>query len=62
MGVSVDMLINDLAKQVSSNDYMFINQLMPVISPLSTDQRKVLIEFIELLSHYDISEQKQKED
>ena len=42
--------------------YMFTNQLLPVIAPLSADQRKVLVEFIELLSHYNISEKKPKDD
>lgn len=50
LGVTVDMLIDNTSNRVSSNDQIFYNQLFPLLSALSLNQRKILIEFIELLN------------
>ena len=52
LGVTVDMLIDNTSDRVSSNDQIFYNQLFPLLSSLSLNQRKILIEFIELLNKH----------
>ena len=52
LGVTIDMLIDNTSNRVSSDDQLFYNQLLPLISSLSVNQRKILIEFIELLNKY----------
>lgn len=52
LGVTVDMLIDNTSNRASSNDQLFYNQLFPLISSLSLNQRKMLIEFIELLNNH----------
>lgn len=56
LGVTIDMLINDKTDSVSSNDSLFYNQIQPLISGLSINQRKLLIDFIKLLSIYNVVE------
>lgn len=52
LGVTVDMLIDNTSNRVSSDDQLFYNQLFPLISSLSLNQRKILMEFIELLNNH----------
>ena len=52
LGVTMDMLIDNTSNRVSSNDQLFYHQLSPLISSLSINQRKILIEFIELLNNH----------
>lgn len=52
LGVTVDMLIDNTSNRASSDDQTFHNQLYPLISSLSLNQRKILIEFIELLNNH----------
>lgn len=52
LDVTVDMLINRTSQRVSANDQLFYNQIFPLISSLSINQRKILIEFIELLNNH----------
>jgi transcriptional regulator with XRE-family HTH domain len=52
LGVTIDMLIDNTSNRVSSDDQLFYNQLFPLISSLSFNQRKILIEFIELLNNH----------
>ncbi len=54
LGVTVDMLINNISDSVSANDYLFLNQLSPLVSSLSIEQRKMLVDYIELLKKYDV--------
>lgn len=54
LGVTVDMLINNISDQDFSNDRLFSNQIYPFISQLSINQRKMLVDFIELLSTYNV--------
>lgn len=54
LGVTVDMLIDNTSERASANDYLFSNQLFPLVSGLSVNQRKMLIDFIELLSGYSV--------
>lgn len=52
LGVTVDMLIDNTSNRVSSDDQLFYNQLSSSVSSLSLNQRKILIEFIELLNNH----------
>ncbi len=52
LDVTIDMLVDNTSSRVSSNDQLFYNQLFPLISSLSLNQRKILIEFIELLNKH----------
>lgn len=54
LGVTVDMLIDNTSDRASGNDYLFSNQLFPLISSLSINQRKMLIDFIDMLSDYTV--------
>ena len=57
---SVDMLIDNSSDRASGNDYFFSNQLLPLVSSLSVEQRKMLIDFIELLKDYDVDKNNTK--
>jgi len=59
-GVTVDMLIDNSSDRASGNDYFFSNQLLPLVSSLSVEQRKMLIDFIELLKDYDVDKNNTK--
>ena len=54
LGITIDMLINNTSDRVSANDSLFSNQIYPLISELSINQRKMLVEFLEILSTYDV--------
>lgn len=60
LGVTIDMLVDSTSERVSSDDRLFSNQILPVILELSANQRKMLTDFISLLTKYniDISETK----
>ena len=58
--VAVDMLIDNSSDRASGNDYFFSNQLLPLVSSLSVEQRKMLIDFIELLKDYDVDKNNTK--
>ena len=60
LGVTVDMLIDNSSDRASGNDYFFSNQLLPLVSSLSVEQRKMLIDFIELLKDYDVDKNNTK--
>lgn len=60
LGVTVDMLIDNTSERASGNDSLFFNQILPLISSLSVNQRKMLIDFIELLKNYDINKNNTK--
>ncbi len=60
LGVTVDMLIDNSSNRASGNDYFFSNQLLPLVSSLSVEQRKMLIDFIELLKDYDVDKNNTK--
>ena len=51
-GVTIDMLIDNTSNRASSDNQLFYNQLLSLISSLSLNQRKMLIEFIELLRNH----------
>ncbi|MFQ8650763.1 MAG: helix-turn-helix domain-containing protein [Clostridia bacterium] len=52
LGVTIDMLIDNTSNRASSDNQLFYNQLLSLISSLSLNQRKMLIEFIELLRNH----------
>lgn len=52
LGVTIDMLIDNTSNRASSDNQLFYNQLLSLISSLSLNQRKKLIEFIELLRNH----------
>ena len=52
LGVTIDMLIDNTSNRASSANQLFYNQLLSLISSLSLNQRKMLIEFIELLRNH----------
>lgn len=52
LGVTIDMLIDNTSSRASSDNQLFYNQLLSLISSLSLNQRKMLIEFIELLRNH----------
>ena len=52
LGVTIDMLIDNTSNRASSDNQLFYNQLLSLISSLSLTQRKMLIEFIELLRNH----------
>lgn len=52
LGVTIDMLIDNTSNRASSDNQQFYNQLLSLISSLSLNQRKMLIEFIELLRNH----------
>lgn len=54
LGVTVDMLIDNTSNRASTNDYLFSNQLFPLISSLSLNQRKMLLDFVDLLNGYSV--------
>ena len=60
LGVTVDMLIDNSSDRASGNDYFFSNQLLPLVSTLTVEQRKMLIDFIELLKDYDVDKNNTK--
>ena len=60
LGVTVDMLIDNSSDRASGNDYFFSNQLLPLVSSLSVEQRKMLIDFMELLKDYDVDKNNTK--
>lgn len=60
LAVTVDMLIDNSSDRASGNDYFFSNQLLPLVSSLSVEQRKMLIDFIELLKDYDVDKNNTK--
>ena len=52
LGVTIAMLIDNTSNRASSDNQLFYNQLLSLISSLSLNQRKMLIEFIELLRNH----------
>ena len=52
LGVTIDMLIDNTSNRASSDNQLFYNQLLSLISSLSLNHRKMLIEFIELLRNH----------
>ena len=59
--VGSEMCIRDSSSnRASGNDYFFSNQLLPLVSSLSVEQRKMLIDFIELLKDYDVDKNNTK--
>ena len=52
LGVTIDMLIDNTSNRASSDNQLFYNQLLSLISSLSLNQRKMLIEFIELIRNH----------
>ena len=52
LGVTIDMLIDNTSNRASSDNQLFYNQLLSLIFSLSLNQRKMLIEFIELLRNH----------
>ena len=55
-----DIRVTVLYEKASGNDYFFSNQLLPLVSSLSVEQRKMLIDFIELLKDYDVDKNNTK--
>ena len=52
LGVTIDMLIDNTSNRASSDNQLFYNQLLSLISSLSLNQRKMVNEFIELLRNH----------
>ena len=52
LGVTIDIWIDNTSNRASSDNQLFYNQLLSLISSLSLNQRKMLIEFIELLRNH----------
>ena len=59
LGITVDMLIDGTANRISEEDALFSNRLFTLAFSLSLGQRKMLLDFIELLNNYTINEQDQ---
>lgn len=55
LNVTVDMLIGNNSTFAATDDQLFLNRLSPLISSLSVNQRKMLIDFIDLLNNYKVT-------